>query len=282
MTPLSISIVIPVSFDRRLAQCLASIDEPVEVVIVLNNHPTPEVAAIAASDTRARIIRVPGSGCNLARVFNLGIEAATHDRVLLMNSDCIFPPGFIRRMAGLLEQSDIAKARVRFAHHTYRQKLVASCRTLFHHRFESGGNLFGPGLAFHKRIRSALGGYFFNEAMGWGEDGELSKRINNAHLPFVVSGEFIEHAPEGMLHDLRTALYIGRGRRRLHISKNISAHQTMVRDVADMLGDRRGHCREALALGGGPLCAYYVAWRIATYVGYYTFFSRRNRSWDKI
>lgn len=268
---LPLTVVIPVSSDRRLAQCLASIDEAVEVVVVLNNHPTSEVRRIVAVDQRVRIIDVPGSGCNLARVFNLGIEAASNNHVLLMNSDCVFPPGMIRRMLKLLERMDIVKARVRFAYCTFRQKLVADCRSLFHERFDGGRNLFGPGLAFHKRIRHQVGGYFFDEAMGWGEDGDLSKRIHNAQLSYTNIDQFIEHAPEGMIHDLRVAMCIGRGRRRLHVSSGISVWQTLIGDIIDTVFDRRRRFRDAWAAGGLLLCGYYGLWRIAVYAGYYTF-----------
>lgn len=273
-------MVIPVSRDRRLSQCLASIDEDVEVVVVLNNHPTPEVRQIAAGDDRVRIVDVPGSGCNLARVFNLGIVAASNDYVLLMNSDCLLPPGLIRRIVGELRHMPVVKARVRFRYRTRTQELVARCRYLFHEYYDGGGNLFGPGLAFDRSIRRHLGGYYFDEAMGWGEDGELSRRIHAARIPYLVVDGHVEHAPEGMLHDLKIARRIGNGRRQLHMKQGVSAWRMLIRDGIDTLIDRRRRFRQAWTVGGFPLACYYALWRMAMYSGYYFRSRRRSETWN--
>jgi len=103
MKILPISVIVPVSTDIKIKQCLESIDEQVEIVVVLNNNPSTEVVNIVSSDDRCKAVAIKEAGCNLAAIFNKGIESASNQKVLLINSDCLFPPGLINKMSQILE-----------------------------------------------------------------------------------------------------------------------------------------------------------------------------------
>lgn len=265
------SIIIPVSKDLQLKNCLSSIDLAVEVIIVLNNHPTREVIRIAEEDERCRLFYFPESGCNLAKVFNLGISAATYEKVVLTNSDCQFIPGLLNEIYLELNDYDVVKAQVDFEYNNYKQFLVAETRRLFHQVFDSGTKLFGPGLAFRKAVQNRIDGYFFDERMGWGEDGDLSKRIHQANLSFLILDEKIKHGGENILHDLKVTFKIGRGNRAKEEARGISFFRAFLSDFRHLATDHHLRFRTAFKEGGLPLLLYFLLWKIIFHLGYYTY-----------
>lgn len=269
MNRLPITIVVPVSKDKRIRKCIESIDEDVEIVVVLNNNPSREVKSIIRNSRRCKIVTINETGCNLAKVFNEGIKSATHDKILLMNSDCTFQPGLIREINWLLEMHDIVKARVAFDYEKYSQYLVAQCRYLFHHVFDGGKNLFGPGLSFKKSILSAVGGYFFDERMRWGEDGEFSNRINSSPLNIFIIEKNIFHGKEGIVHDLKVAFKIGEGSGIKNRKDGVSGFNALTADSLHFLTDHKKQFRLAYNHGGLILLGYFLLWKVVFHIGFY-------------
>lgn len=270
MDYLPISIVIPVSKDVKIRECIRNIDEGVEIVVVLNNCPSREVIDIVKADNRCKVIYVEGTGCNLAYVFNRGIISALNEKVLLTNSDCIFTPGLVSKVFVQLEQYEVVKARVAFSFSNRRQRLVAECRRLFHQVFDDGTKLFGPGLSFRKSICSKIGGYFFDETMGWGEDGDLSDRIYSAGIRLMIVKDYVLHGEEHVIHDLRVARSIGRGcRARDRITKR-SLVEAFKSDWDYVINDPKRRFSTAYLEGGFPLFVYFIIWKMAFYWGYYS------------
>lgn len=263
-----ISVVVPVSKDEKIKQCLESVDERVEIIVVLNNHPSARVVELIRLDGRCRVIRAEEEGCNLARVFNLGIASAGNRKVLLMNSDCVFEPGLIREACQRLDESAVVKARVSFESGRGSERLVAECRYLFHHVFQGGRKLFGPGLAFNKDICQAVGGYFFDEKMGWGEDGDLSKRILASSLEVAFLEKSVRHGREGVAHDLVIAYRIGKGNG-LKDSRMISIDRSILVKTGHLLTDHHRQLRLSYQRGGCLLLIYLLVWKIAFHCGYY-------------
>ena len=213
MPKLALSVIIPASNHRSIEDCLKSINEDVEIVVVLNNNPTQEIKDIVRRDRRCKTVYIQGSGCNLALVTNLGINAASYDKILIVGADCLFSPQVISAVFQALNRTDVVRTKVVFMYHGVLQYLVAECRRLFYQIFDGGTKLFTPGLAFNKSIRTRIGGYFFDEAIGWGEDGELSRRIKSSKVSFSILDQEIYHRETDPIHDLKVALKIGRGTR---------------------------------------------------------------------
>lgn len=270
MKKLPMSVVIPVSKDIKIGQCLKSIDLPIEIVVVLNNQPSKEVIEIVEKDNRCHRIYVISRGCNLARVFNVGINAATNEKIVLTNSDCIFPPGLLEKIFFHLDKHEVVKTQVNFFYNNYPQYLVAGCRRLFHQVFDNGTKLFGPGLAFKKEIQKKIGGYFFNEKVQWGEDGELSKRIHAANLDCLILDEKISHDGVSMIYDLRIAFRIGRGNRATERFDGISLLRAFIDDIRHLITDHHQQFRIAYKEGGCRLFLYFFFWKVAFHLGYYT------------
>lgn len=271
---LPLSIVVPVSCDIRLLDCIASVDVPVEIVVVFNNSPSLELISTVKKNSQVKIVTSQVRRCNLAQAFNAGIEEASHDLVLLTNSDCKFMPGKLQEcLQKLQDESCVVKGSILFTADSYSTKLVAELRALFHAGFEIKVEkpLYGPGLAFHRSIRSVIGGYFFDEEMGWGEDGELSERIYSAGLqPHFLSSPMLVHPPENIFHDLKMAYMIGWGEWIQHKKVySVTIGKVLCVDVLNLFGDRNQRFRLALKKSGISTAIYLLVWKLAAHLGYY-------------
>ncbi|HZJ41258.1 MAG TPA: glycosyltransferase family A protein [Candidatus Saccharimonadales bacterium] len=269
MEKINLSVVIPVSKDLKIRECLQSIDAIVEVVVVLNNYPSPEVVKIVENDKRCNPVYLEGPGCNLAQVFNIGISLATYEKVVLTNSDCLFTPGLLNKLCLKLDEYEIVKAQVDFSFEGHRQMLVSECRRLFHQVFDDGTKLFGPGLSFKKTISQKIGGYFFDELVEWGEDGELSIRLHKANLKFFILDEKIKHGGESIVHDLKVAFKIGKGNGAKDKQKKLRVLSALLDDIHSLITDRKGRFKTAYQEGGWHLLLYFLLWKVVLHLGYY-------------
>ena len=269
MKKINLSVIIPVSKDLKIRECLQSIDVIAEVVVVLNNFPSQEVIKIVENDKRCKPIYLDGPGCNLAKVFNIGISAATYEKVVLTNSDCLFAPGLLNNLCLKLDEYEIVKAQVAFSFDSYRQRLVSECRRLFHQVFDNGEKFFGPGLSFKKIIRQKIGGYFFDEVVAWGEDGELSIRLHKANLKFFILDEKIQHGGESIAHDLRIAFKIGKGNGAKDKQKKLRIPSVLLDDIHSLCTDRKSRFKTAYKEGGLSLMLYFLLWKVVLHIGYY-------------
>ena len=91
---LPLSIVIPCADDARIGSCLDSIDENVEIVVVLNGA-SSEVRKIVGN---YEVKRVNIRERNLAKALNIGITMSKNKKFVFMDSDCRFENGAIRKL----------------------------------------------------------------------------------------------------------------------------------------------------------------------------------------
>jgi len=270
MSKIKLSVIIPVSKDMKLEQCLESVDVSVEVIIVLNNNPSDGVRKIAESHSGQdfKLVHLGGRDCNLSKVFNQGIKNSSNEKILIMNSDCTFLKGQLANISDLLDSYDIVKTRICFNYDSYSEKLVSKMRQLFHEHFNDGKNLFGPGLAFKKSIKNKINGYFYDEDIAWGEDGELTKRINRTNLDILKLQSCIVHAPETIFHDLKVAVKIGGGKRVADAKANKAAVRGILSLILGNLLDSKRHFRISYKYFGVHLVCYLSAWKTAFLLGY--------------
>lgn len=212
--PPEVTVVVPCRDDPHLAACVASIDAPVEVVVVANGSPPAFLDAVGAALERAgaRLVVLPEA--NLARALEAGIRAAASDCVLLMDSDCVFEPGalaeFRRAVAGGDPARQVFKGAIEFEDGGRRLATVLARARRQH----TGRPLsaFKPPLLLSRAIAPAIGGYFFDERLRWKEDADLDCRIRRAGIEIVaVPGGRIRHAPLTLRADLRSSFRYGVG-----------------------------------------------------------------------
>jgi glycosyltransferase involved in cell wall biosynthesis len=210
---MSLSVIIPCRDDVALADCVRSVDADAEVVVVLNGSPPAFAAWVEGElDGRARLLRLERP--NLARALEEGIRGAAHDRVLLMDSDCVLAPGAIAATAQAMDAGDpgaeVYRGRILFdPGRTRGTALVARSR-----RQRQGGQLmaYKPPLALWRGLAPRLGGHVFDARLPWKEDADLDHRVRRAGIRVVpVDGCVIHHAPLSIAGDLRSTFCYGMG-----------------------------------------------------------------------
>lgn len=206
-TPLDIAVVIPCADDMRLLNCLNSIDENVEILIALNGA-TKAVYQLV-QEKRLRYCELPDR--NLGAACDVGVKAAHASSVLLMNSDCIFAPGTIRKLYEALSSSKVARGRVIFEVDDFLSRVVADARDF---AYAHPDKAYQPALAFRKDVADSIGGYYFDGDIHWTEDADFSRRLKSAGIPVAyVSSAIVHHSPLSLKGDLRSAMRYGMGRR---------------------------------------------------------------------
>lgn len=269
MKLIPLSIIIPVSKDIKIKKCLSSIQDNLEIIVVLNNNPSQEVVDLVKDDKRCVPIFLDTAECNLAHVINTGVQKAKNEKIIIMNSDCFFPEGILDKININLNNFDIVKARISFLYDTFSESLVAKVRYLYNHIFNNKKNIFCPGLAFNRKIIKEVGGYLFDEDMGWGEDADLSRRIYEAQLSYLFMEDEIVHLPESIHHDLGTAIRIGMGKRMRDYKNNISPITGARAMFFDIFLDRYQHLRLSFEYEGLIVTIYLFIWKIFFFLGYF-------------
>lgn len=204
-----LSIVIPCCDDVRIKDCLASIDEDVEVVISLNGGTSQVERIIMEQVAIRRLVIVRSPTPNLAAALQAGSLAVSGEAVLYMDSDCQFLPGTIRRFREAIQDHEIVKGDIIFQSDSWLSSIIARSRE--HHTAEYL-TAYKPPLAVRCSIRSRIGGYFFDERLHWREDSDLDYRIRHAGIAIHWEKDaVITHPPLRIWQDLRSAHRYGVG-----------------------------------------------------------------------
>ncbi len=213
--PLPLTIVIPCADDVRIRYCLESIDEDVEVLVVLNGS-TRDVTDIV-KNYKVRTVKIRER--NLSKALNIGIEKASNPNVILMDSDCKFERGAIKRLFEGLQGNYVAKGKVVFQSNNFISKTIAKVRE---YSYYYPPKPYNPFLAISKDIKKFIGNYYFDESIHWTEDADLNARLKDTGIKvnYVFSAR-VFHPPLSLKHDLRSAIRYGIGKR-IRVEKEVS------------------------------------------------------------
>lgn len=203
------TIVIALKDDLRVLDCLDSVDEAVEVILALNGTPAEVRAAVAAHPKQPVITEIQHAG-NLGAAYNAGIEAASGRYILLMDSDCLFTPGTIRRMSNLVTTYPVVKGQVVYGTaDQLRSRLTARVR-----EFDEGDyvSALSPPLIYDRMLAAHIGGYHFDPHIHWCEDREFDFRLQLAEIPVLLDRDAtIHHDAQRGFSDLRSYWRYGLG-----------------------------------------------------------------------
>lgn len=227
-TKLPLSIIIPCADDTRLGYCLDSIDEEVEVIVVLNGA-SNNVKEIAEQYKVKKIII---NERNLPKALNVGIENSKYNNVLFMDADCIFQKGAIRKLYMGLEKNYLAKGKVIFEKKGFISTVIAKVR-----EYNTSDTLkpYNPFLCMNKNIKKYIDNYYFDHDIHWTEDADLNVRTIKAGIKinYVLSAK-IFHPPLTLKHDLRSSFRYGIGKR-IRVEKGtvkgLGSHFSKILDV---------------------------------------------------
>lgn len=259
---LNLTVVIPCASDTKIKSCIQSIDADVEIIVVLNG-PTKDVIKIVDS-FKIKKISVPQR--NLAKALNIGVNRAKHDKVVLIDSDCIFQKRAIEKACIALEYYPVVKGKVIFESNSLSSKIVAETREYV---YNNPPKIYNPFLCIDKKIKNKVGGYYFDEDIFWTEDADLSSRIIKAKIPvkFLTTAK-ANHASVSILYDLKSAFRYGIGRYlRVYKKKTvgINAHWNNIPDIAIKKGISKA--------------LYYLVWNVVYSIGflYQSILSNKNK-----
>lgn len=202
---MELSIILPCADDDGLESCLASIDEDVEVVAVLNGA-APRLRDIARA---SGLVTIELPERNLGAACQAGCLAASNDLVLLMNTDATFAPGAIADMVADWRSDSVVRATLRFDGRGAQRRWVEN---LQNHQMSYPDRAYQPGLLIHREIRERVGGYFFDTDIHWTEDADLDRRLRGAGISVVVSRAVVTHGRVTIWRKFRSAFRYGIGR----------------------------------------------------------------------
>lgn len=199
----AVSIVIRCGDDPSVLRCIDSIDTEAQVVV-----PFTGSESLAARIGQTGAICVPAPPSNLSRISNVGVAAATNERIIITDSDTWFGPGCIGRLSAALDKSKVARARLRFDGRGQIGQVVAEARDYVN----SLPLVYTPGIAVRRDLLPDVGGFLFNDPVPYAVDADLNFRIQRSHVPVdFVDDAWVHHGPVTLRHDLRAAHRIGRG-----------------------------------------------------------------------
>lgn len=210
----NVSIIIRCKDDFRVIDTINSIDYPSEIIVTL-------VPNTKIRDTLKKmniiVIEVPDNNTGLAN--NIGLENASNECCIIMDSDSVFMKGYIKKCSDAINNGyDIARGKIifDFSKNNFISKIIASARDYFNNICQLP---YSPGLAIRKSFAVRICG--FNEKIRWSTDDEFSRRfIDNGARYFFIDDVFIKHAPISFKHDLKAAYRTGIATKDLHLQNN--------------------------------------------------------------
>ncbi len=212
MSKLDLSIVIPCATDTRIKYCIQSVYETcadnIEIIVSLNGA-SEEIKEMLKNFQGIKTCEVEEP--NLSKAYNNGIQHATRNNVLLMDSDCVFGKDAIKLLYDGLKYGKLSKGLVVFQDNSTMSKIIAKVREYTTTDFV---NAYSPPLVFPKDIKDLIGNYYFHEQVPWSEDSEFDYRTKQAGLKIHHNSRaIIFHAPLNIKQDMKSGFRYGRGKR---------------------------------------------------------------------
>lgn len=267
---MKVSVVIPVSNDLRLKRCIDSVNEKVEVVISLNK-PSIRIKEQVIFVLRQKKGKNKYQGINfvvceikkqsIAGAYNNGIKHASYDHIFLMDSDCIFGKGCIRKLENNLGNRLLSKGKVIFTANSWITKIVAKARE-FH--TSDKVNAYSPPLLFSKKIINCIGGYYFHPSLCWLEDSEFDRRVRNAGLKIAYDPTAnVYHPPLTLVSDLKSAFWYGVGKK---IGVELGIHDK----PTGIIGSIKKYIFDVSKEKGVFVGTYLFIWKMSLFTGYFS------------
>lgn len=203
---MDLTIIIPVHDDASIEHCINTIDEQVEILLILNGATKEDLKRCS----KLRNVRIRElSHASLSKAYDEGIKSANNSKIILMNADCWFKPGTIALINEALDNNILVRGKVNFLYKTKAQRIIAHTR----HMHTNGRRAFAPplGIVRDKSLLNNRGEYFDNR-LPWTEDYEFEQRRKNLKISVhYLEKAQIFHEPIDIIEDLKSAYNYGLG-----------------------------------------------------------------------
>ncbi len=203
---MQLTVVIPTVNDRRVFGVVHQVLEVgAECLVVCNGSSRAFEDELRTLPIRLESLPDP----NLSWALEVGVRAATYDKIVLMDSDCRFAEKTLVHFFQLLDEHLLVRGRCVFECKDFMSRTIANVRTATTTVVQGA---YKPPLGI---VRSALLkhlDYFFHPDILWCEDAEFDARRIAAGIDVHFSPEaIIYHDCLQLLSDLRSAARYGRG-----------------------------------------------------------------------
>jgi hypothetical protein len=176
-----LSIILRSSDDERVFDLYNSIDYPAEIIFTIT--PNKKIQEQIENLNHKFVITPKGNSSN---TLLQGINIASNSNILIIDSDCIFLSGTIKRMLDILNETnaDIVKPNILFESKDFSSYLTKIERNFQYTFFNY---VYGPGLLINRnKILPKVGNHLFNPKSPFTDDGELDFRIRNSNFEFKI------------------------------------------------------------------------------------------------
>ncbi|MCK2244626.1 MULTISPECIES: glycosyltransferase family A protein [unclassified Crossiella] len=174
------SVIIPLGADPRIAACIDSIDEEVEIVLALH-HPSEQLKEWIRNHPRPLTVTEVDDPGNLGAACNAGAEVASGRYHLLMDRGGTFAPGAVRLLVTAALTHPVVTGWVVYGEASNTLgKLVARVR-----EYDVGDyiNALSPPLICHRDIVPHIGGYLYDPLLRRRAGREFDFRLQLAGIP---------------------------------------------------------------------------------------------------
>jgi hypothetical protein len=210
---MDVSVITPVCDDPELASAMHCVPAGVEYIVVLTCAPEPVRRLVQRFQRNHRPDLIIGdlSVSGMSAGVNFGAQKASHEKVVVLDSDCTLSMDTLRAYSRALDRADF----VRGVTHVRRVGFWSSFSGLGQEELnqvfsEGRARLIGPSIAFRRTPFLALGGY--DHAIGGSCDHEFVLRVEDAEYETVFEPEAVVwHTAITLRIDVNSHFGYGRG-----------------------------------------------------------------------
>ena len=209
---MNVSVITPVRDDPNLSYAMASVPPGVEYVVALTLAPDFIKRLVYEYQRRQRpdmVVReVTQAG--MAAGVNAATETTSHEKVIVLDSDCTLTMDTVRAYDRALDRADFIRGVTKVRREGFWSSFSGLGQAALNQKYSrEKPRLIGPSIAYRKAPFLALGGYDVNS--GGSCDHEFALRLEDANLEVAFEPEaVIQHAAITLQVDLRSHLGYGR------------------------------------------------------------------------
>lgn len=212
---IDISIVTAVRDDPELIHALRSVPPGVEHIVALTRAPEAVRSLVHQfrQDHRPGLIVRETDIRGMSAGVNLGVETASHEKIVLLDSDCTLTLDTLRAYSEALDHSDFVRGVTHTLTNGFWSTFSGLGQEELNRVYRHGpARLIGPSVAFRKTPFQALGGY--DPIIIGSCDHEFALRVEDAgHVTAFAPDAVVWHTAITFKIDVRSHLGYGRGMR---------------------------------------------------------------------
>lgn len=205
------TIVIPVRSDPLLARAVDSTPEDAEVIVAMTAPPKSAVEEARRLSTGRKLRIEISDRAGMAVGVNLGAKAASNEKVVILDSDCVLLSGAFEAYSRGLDEAPFVRGATIVERADLWSKMAALGTERLNKVFSSAPRFFGPSIAFRRTDFLRMGGY--DELMVHGScDHEFALRLEWAGITVLFAPDArVRHQPITFRIDTRSHVGYGRG-----------------------------------------------------------------------